>query len=67
MPTGGGAGNIAASLGEEAQSGPISTGNISAPVINQNGPGQVSSEFIVGGVLVVVLFIGIIFYVTRKG
>lgn len=54
-----------ASSDASSQSGAAGNAAISGPVINLNGPGEVS-PVLVGGVAVVVLFSVIMFFVMRK-
>lgn len=54
-----------ASSQASSESGDITVGGVSAPVINLGQPGQVS-PLVYGGVAVAVVFAIIIFFATRK-
>lgn len=50
---------------ESSDTGPLSVGPVSGPVINLQGPGQ-ASPLLTGGVAVAVLFAVIVLFVTMR-
>jgi hypothetical protein len=61
------AGDISADLQEAQTAESTNTiGGTGAPIVTINGPGQMSTPLIVGGVLALVVFLGVVFYATRR-
>lgn len=61
-----GDGGLDASAKETSTAESSVNANTGAPVVSINGPGQISTPLLIGGISVLIIFVGVVFYAIRR-